>query len=163
MIVLLSGIPATGKSTYGRWLAETKGFVHVDVEAPGALVTHSLDVAWRGMFKTGAVRAFIDQVGQLGTEVAIDWGFPPTCLPVVRAIQAAGVGTWWFDGDRAAARRAFLARGTVSATHLDHQMAGITQHWCEIQMVFAGRIIQVIDSKGQYLPPGEIYAQMCGD
>ena len=29
---LIAGISATGKSHFGRWLAETHGFLHVDME-----------------------------------------------------------------------------------------------------------------------------------
>jgi shikimate kinase len=31
-ILFLAGVPATGKSSYGRWLEENHGFIHVDVE-----------------------------------------------------------------------------------------------------------------------------------
>jgi hypothetical protein len=32
--ILIAGIPASGKSTFGKWLAKTHGFIHVDMELP---------------------------------------------------------------------------------------------------------------------------------
>ena len=33
-VVLIAGISATGKSSFCNWLAEKKGFIHVDMELP---------------------------------------------------------------------------------------------------------------------------------
>src|SRR5712691_7552921 len=40
MHFLISGIPASGKSTFCRWLEEKKGFLHLDVEEDGVLDRH---------------------------------------------------------------------------------------------------------------------------
>lgn len=50
--IVLSGVPGIGKSTYARWLHETYGFVHQDVDRQGlppglVLARRHLVVDWR--------------------------------------------------------------------------------------------------------------------
>jgi hypothetical protein len=54
--LLISGIPASGKSTFCRW-PEEKGFVHLDVEKPGVLERHDLATSWNDLFRVGASAA----------------------------------------------------------------------------------------------------------
>jgi adenylate kinase family enzyme len=41
-ILLLSGVPGSGKSCYGRWLAKNKAYLHLDLEH-GDLERHGLE------------------------------------------------------------------------------------------------------------------------
>jgi len=45
-LILLSGIPGSGKSFFGDWLAATKRFVHVDMEKDGKLEAQGLRASW---------------------------------------------------------------------------------------------------------------------
>jgi len=54
MHLLISGIPASGKTTLCKWLEENKGFLHIEVEEP-----------------------FVQALDKFKRPVAIDWGFPP--------------------------------------------------------------------------------------
>src|ERR1700720_2354910 len=54
MHFLIAGIPASGKSTFYRWLEEKKGFLHLDVEKPGVLDRYGLATAWDALFDAGA-------------------------------------------------------------------------------------------------------------
>jgi hypothetical protein len=93
--VLISGIPATGKTCFGNWLARYHGFRHIDLESdpdrPDPFAMEPL--------------AFIDQTRAGQSDLVITWGFPPwpPCLAKVRELHSAGLVPWWFDGDRAAA------------------------------------------------------------
>lgn len=159
-LILLSGIPASGKSTYGEWLAREKGFIHLDVEH-GVLQRAGLKELWDRIFTEGiSVAPFIEGVRQFAVPVAIDWGFPPQCLPTVRAFHQHGVATWWFDGDREAARRAFIRRGTVSVADLDVQMRLIAERWAEITSFFGTRVINTINRDVTYIPPEQIFQHM---
>src|SRR6266436_5041485 len=50
MHFLISGIPASGKSTFCRWLEGNKGFLHLNVEEDGVLDRHGLATAWATLF-----------------------------------------------------------------------------------------------------------------
>lgn len=128
--LLIAGIPASGKSSFARWLVDNHDYVRCPSgEEPGA------------SFLTE-----IDQARSAGPNVVIDWGFPVRALPIVRELVASGVEPWWFDGDRDAALQAFLARPDHPATKADWdvQLAAIEEHWHEIADMFRDRILNVV-------------------
>jgi hypothetical protein len=162
-IVLLTGIPASGKSTYGRWLESTKGFLYVDIEN-GGLEPAGLSSHWKAMFgPNGSTSSFVAALNQMGRPIILDWGFPPHCLPIVESLKYAGVEVWWFDGERNAARNSFVQRGTVSVQCLDVQMGGIERDWSAIMRVVGDRVIDTVKSGPQYQNPEIIFTRMFPD
>jgi hypothetical protein len=114
MHFLISGIPASGKSTFCRWLEETKGFLHLDVEKPGILDRNGLATIWASLFEASTSAApFIEALEKFKRPVVIDWGFPREHLTTVRKLSEGGVMPWWFAADWAVARRKFKERGTL--------------------------------------------------
>jgi hypothetical protein len=151
-LALVSGIPATGKSSFGRWLAEHHGFIHIDVENGGFRCVN-LHAEW--VRAVGGpvpdVRPLVDGLSAFNRPVIVDWGYPPSWLPRVGALHAAGVAAWWFDGDHDAARRSFINRGTISVQALDAQMAGIQAVCRELRSFYGARMIPTISSDGSFL------------
>ncbi len=93
MHLLISGIPASGKSTFCRWLAKKKRFLHIDVEESGALERHGLLTAWEAMFVDGAsATPFLEALEKIKRPVAIDWGFPQSAS--TRSASSATVESW---------------------------------------------------------------------
>jgi broad-specificity NMP kinase len=91
MHFLVSGIPASGKSTFCRWLEAKRDFVHLDVEKSGVLDRNSLTTAWHALFEArGSAALFIEALKKFNRPVVIDWGFPPEHLKVVRRICGTG-------------------------------------------------------------------------
>ncbi len=88
--------------------------------------------------------------------VALDWGYPPSSLPFVEALCSAGVDAWWFDGDRAVARRHFIDRGTVTVDALDRQMTNIQAAWPRLAMFYGRRIIHTVDADGKSVDWAEV-------
>lgn len=157
-LLLIAGIPATGKSHFGRWLKREHRYVHVDIEKPGRLQNIGLATAWNACFNANNdVAGFVSTLRALSTHVVLDWGFPPECLDMVREMKREGVEIWWFDGDRVEARNQFLTRRTVPVCKLDIQIKKIKFHWQDIINLFGPNQIDVIDSSGQRMPPEEIW------
>ena len=74
VVILLSGIPATGKSAFGRYLAHEHGFVHYDLECdPNSWPRPELEQLWNN-----DRAAFVAHVRQQRT--VLNWGFPVHCL-----------------------------------------------------------------------------------
>jgi hypothetical protein len=114
VLILIAGVSATGKSRFGQWLADTKRFLHVDMELPDA---EPYSWGWNGLrkewntFCDGSDRdALIREMKGRSAPVVLNWGFPPWMLPVVSALKASGISLWWFDGDRVVARKVFEGR-----------------------------------------------------
>lgn len=131
MHLLVSGIPGTGKSTFSRWLVSQHGYLRcplADQDEPGDHFFEQIDATLAN-----------------GSDVVIDWGFPPPLLEYVRRLVGGGVVNWWFDGDRDAALQSYLSLGKPRSAW-DAQLAAIGQRWDQISDVFSGRILQVIST-----------------
>ena len=161
MHFLVSGIPASGKSTFGRWLQEKKGFLHLDVEIDGELDRHGLATAWNNLFGAGASAfAFLGALEEFKRPVVIDWGFLPECLDTVRKLSEGGVMLWWFAADWAVARRKFKQRGYPYVQDFDVQLRKIEAALPEINAVFRSHVVYALPSTGIYTPPDQIWESM---
>jgi len=109
--LLITGIPGTGKTTIGNYLAEHYEFNHHDFEEHFNNPT--------------GLEKFIQNSS---LNKVITWGFVPGGHDtVINSIQDLGYIMIWFDGNRVAARKAFMARGTVPEILLDLQMERIVK------------------------------------
>jgi hypothetical protein len=149
--LLITGVPGMGKTTLGNHLAEHHGFRHHDFE------TAALWRFWR--FGKRGFRTRLAAAKVLRHNIVITWGFVPDAeLDMVRAMRSFGFEWIWLDGDRAAARRAFLARGTVSEEVLDLQMQRIAEY-IDLETL-RPRIVNSFDSRGEFRPLEEIAAEL---
>jgi hypothetical protein len=160
--VLVSGIPASGKSTYAHWLEETKGFMHLDFDVllRGEGPEHKLALVRALQPTVESLASFVEGLRRVRSLIVIDWGFPPNCLPMVSAFQHHGVALWWFDGDREAARRSFIRRGDVAITAFNWQMRSIEQRWSKIKAVIGKHMIRTVKPDGSYMPQEKIFQLM---
>ena len=150
-IILVSGIPASGKSTYARWLASSKRYSHLDVDL-AASAGIRLDV-------------WLESVRQSQKSGVIDWGFPLSCLDTVKRLVSQGVGQWWFDGNHEAAKAIFLERRKrgehpAGIDAFAFQMAQIQANYGKIEEVFQARIIHSILPGPTYLDAESIFDRM---
>jgi hypothetical protein len=162
MHFLISGIPASGKSTFCRWLEEKKGFLHLDVEKPGVLDRYGLATAWNALFDASATAApFIEALDKFNRPVAIDWVFPPEHLDAVRKLFDDGVMLWWFAADWSVARRKFALRGGKGPVEVfDIQIRKIEAALPEINALFRSHVEYALPSTGIYTPPDKIWKSM---
>ncbi|MGD1156535.1 MAG: hypothetical protein ABSA41_11970 [Terriglobia bacterium] len=159
-VILISGVPATWKSSYCRWLGQQKGFLHLDFDKLLRGQGSIEKLSFVQVLQTAGVEAFIATAQRNGNTVVIDWGFPPNNLPAVRELQAAGVEVWWFEGERQIARQKFIERGGVDPRCFDVQMDAIEANWLEISRVFGPHAIETLHSDGTYTEPEEIFNRM---
>jgi hypothetical protein len=139
------------------WLKQHHNFAHIDLENQG-LDQFGLGDAWQGIVRLPpeTVQPFVTRLREMKRPVVLDWGFPPQWLPLVRALHEAGVTAWWFDADRAAARNAFIRRGTVSVEALDQQLGLIDRHWPQLAEFYGPRIVRVLAPSGVFMTPEAI-------
>lgn len=153
-LILLTGIPGAGKTTVGDYLAEHRGFEHLDFET--ATLSRFLRFGERGF------RTQIAAVKQTRRDAIVTWGFVPDAqLGVVTLMRSLGFEWVWLDGDRDAARRAFLDRGTVPEALLDVQMAKIAAH---IDLnTLRPRIVNPFDEHGGFRPLERVAADVLAE
>ena len=163
MHFLISGIPASGKSTFCRWLEQKKGFLHLDVEEPGALERHDLATSWQALLRDGgSASPFLEALEKFKRPVVLDWGFPPKHLPAVRKLFDGEVMLWCFAADWAVARRKFVERGGTKGPveTFDIQIREIEAALPEINALFRSHVVYALPSTGIYTPPSEIWKSM---
>jgi putative component of membrane protein insertase Oxa1/YidC/SpoIIIJ protein YidD len=161
--LFIGGVPATGKSRLGQWLAENHGYVHIDAEIDKGVDFDKAGVhsEWDDLISTGRATKFVKAIGRLRSPVVINWGFPTCFLYVVNALQAEGVHTWWLNAQRNLARQAFVARGRFDPSCFDRQMADIEREWLLISSVFGPRIVEGLRSDGSQRKPEDIWCEIC--
>jgi hypothetical protein len=155
IIFLLAGIPATGKSSFARYLALEHGFAHYDLESyPRGWPHPELKEKW-----DTDRPAFVAQVRHVHDRIALDWGFPVSCLSWVKELQALGVQLIWFDGDVARARQAFVRRGGF-ALNFDRQVAAIKK--AGYPTLLDCLIVPALSASGVFLEEREIESIVFG-
>lgn len=155
--VVISGVPGTGKSWFGRWLQDEYGFVYLEADA-GGMSEYRLN----GLDG----EAFVHQLRSLAPRVVLEWGYPVEFLPRLQAIQRGGVPTWWFDGDRAAARASYIRpRGDAEVTvaAFEKQLAAIERTWPALKEFYEGRIVHTLRADGSFVNPERVMARLFPD
>jgi len=121
-LLLISGIPGCGKTTFCRYSKNRFNFTHYDMENPEEWPHPQLHSVWNYSRKK-----FIRRLKELHDRVVLDWGFPPSCISLIFEMQAEGVRIVWFKADINAARRIFNKRGTVPSKCFEIQIEAIDQ------------------------------------
>jgi hypothetical protein len=157
-LLLISGQPGAGKSTYCRWLEKEHGYTHVETDAEwsawGRLLTTDLD-------EIGPARDVRNRLRQYGPNVALEWGFLREMMPRVRQLIMIGLEPWWFRADEKVAFQHYMCRsGPASAEAYQSQLEKIAGGLQEIEKVYRGRILNVLNADGTRMSAEEILAEM---
>ena len=157
--LFVAGIPATGKSWLGQWLAENHGYIHIDAEKDhGADFDKAgIHTEWDDLIARGRADRFVSAVLKLSKPVVVNWGFPTGYLYVVSALQAEGICAWWFQAQSKLAREAFLRRGGIDPSFFDKQMDDIEGQWLLIASVFGSHIVEGLRPDGSQRTPEQIW------
>ncbi len=144
VIIHVSGIPASGKSTFCRYLAREHGFAHYELECfPRGWPHPELHATWeRDRTK------FVAELRRWHDRVAIEWGFPPRCHPMVAELSAAGVNLVWFQANIVRAREAFVMRGGMDGRLFDEQVGQLQR--ARLPEGLDARVIETLDHTGAF-------------
>lgn len=157
-LVLISGIPAAGKTSFGDYLRDNQRFLHVDLEALDGVFIGALHRSAR----VGRLEVFLEVLKRNTAPVVFTWGFHPEALDTVQALKKAGAELWWFDADEDAARQRFASRATVPVENFDAQVSRIRAARKQIEACFRPRVIQTLRADGNFLPSDKLFQIMSG-
>jgi hypothetical protein len=170
--IFIAGVPATGKSWLGQWLAEKHGYIHIDAERDRGADLEGAGVRneWNQLISTGRAGTFVKAIRRLPNPVIVNWGFPTRYLYVVSALQAEGLQAWWFHAQRNPARLAYVARERIDPTVLsdpqmadfDRQMDDIEREWLLIASVFGSRVVKGLHKNDWPRKPPELWRDISG-
>jgi adenylate kinase family enzyme len=151
-LLLITGIPGTGKTCYANKFAKEFGFLHHDLED---LQTQTLNRF------NGDPAQFIGELLNEKKNVVITWGFGPDCersVFLVQQLRSAGFKWIWFDGNRPAALREFQKRATVQEVDFYFQMYRIEKSRIVEQL--KPTVINPFDDRGQFKSTKELLAEI---
>lgn len=167
-LVILWGVPGVGKSTFARWLAEKKGYDHIDTDAVvlGSATTR-VQAAWAMLGYADGPEGFIAAATAHPRPLAVEFGMwaNELGLQLIGRLRRLGGEPWWFDGHREAAREAWRQENRRSGRPFEDERWGIVVgvidiNWPRIQRFFGHRIVRTIESGGRHVPPAETYRTM---
>ena len=152
-LLLISGRPGAGKSTFCHWLEGNRGYTHVEADRDRG--------KWLALVGDPNPQKLITKLRTLGTDVAFEVGYAPDLLPGIERLSAEGVEIWWFDGDPEAAWQNFQNRdGPVSQNDFHAQVALIDAGRLHIDRTYQGRILQVVGPGPTSLAPEKMW-ELC--
>jgi gluconate kinase len=133
-IIILTGIPGTGKTTIGNYLKDYYGYSHIDLENPEKNSSSEYLCYSQNNFDPDLL---FKKLKKEGKDTVITWGFYPLVHDhKLLRLQALGATLFWLDGDRELAREAWRNREEPIPDDLfDAQIEKINNH--DIQGIFS--------------------------
>lgn len=138
-LLLISGIPGTGKTEIGNYLASDYGFSHFHIEE----------------------LKYIPDIHKVPDKSVFTWGFVPDdphSLTIVEDLISSGFKMIWFDGDRNSAKRKFIARNTVPVEFFEIQVSKINN--ADIVERFKPKVINTFKVDGSFKEFKEITEEL---
>lgn len=149
-LILITGIPGTGKTYIGDFFANKRGYIHYDLEQNDTLYD-----------LLSSPNLFIERLLKNKRDTVITWGFVPDNqqqIRIVNHLKSIGFKLIWFDGNRPAALREFIRRGTVPEAAFYLQMLKIEQ--LKIINNINPLIINTFDEYGKFRRPEDILEEI---
>jgi hypothetical protein len=158
--LLLAGLPATGKSSFGNWLEENKGYFHLDFDEEDIIQQRGFGHAQDRLWRHGNATPLWDGIIARHQPIVLTWGFAPQFLSLVKQLLTWGFVPAWFTASPAASRRAFIKRGGIDVHYFDRYMESLQPIESEVQVVFGRNILQTLHDDGSRPSFDAIYAHV---
>lgn len=133
-IILLTGIPGTGKTKIGNYLKEKYNYFHIDLETPEK--NSSLEFLSFSQLNLEP-DLLVEEIKKGKRDAVITWGFYPLAHDKkILRLQALGAKMFWLDGDRELALIAWRKRDEpIDDEYFYAQIERINNH--DIQGIFS--------------------------
>jgi predicted kinase len=151
-ILVIAGIPASGKSTFARKL-QKEGFYYISLNGEDdAARTEQLQRDAYLAYRRGDTERLLELLSQSPGPVVVEYGFPPDegNLQVVRGLRGGGARFVWFEcpNDVARGRYRKRERGRAAAmAAFDRQIALIEERRDQITAAANPQFVQVLRGK----------------
>jgi adenylate kinase family enzyme len=156
-VLLVTGLPGCGKSTFVRYASERRKGRDVILEelAPD----DELQRLWLSGLSKGDAKAFVRALRNHPREAVVEWGFPVNapCIAFIKSMKEHGVRVVWFECPDDEARVRYLKRGDRPVEWFDDQLPTIRQNYEWIMGEVEPEIIEVLNPDGSARSTEELY------
>src|SRR6478609_9592393 len=125
--IFLAGMPGCGKSHFGRWLAVTHGYRHVDFERDQEALLSQMGAELFQFVDLRNPMPLIERLAHREQPIVFNWGFPLHCLDIASEIATKLLPVWFFASP-SQARTSFIERADVPLAAFEKQMAEISRN-----------------------------------
>jgi shikimate kinase len=163
-IIFLCGMPASGKSEFGKYLQDKHGYTYIPMEEK-VWPDNKLRLLWNDVFNSpkrqyNKVEKFVCYLYDNYENVVLDWGFPMTHIPVVGLLKRQWCEIIWFVCGTTIARQRFIKRsGTEAVSKFDSQVKDIKENVQNIEKSLNPKVIDVLKEDKSSKTKDEIYME----
>jgi len=169
-LLILWGVPGTGKSTFAKYLVKEHGYVHIDTDVGGAGESKAAK-AWRAVLNgTGSPEEFVKLACYNPKPVVMEYGVfaDERSIALLDRMRDAGAEPWWFDGERAAAFKAWQDENKKARpTFVDpmwHSVVRVIEENCAaLNEFFGGNMVRTIEAGPTHVPTDDTFKTMFGE
>lgn len=154
-VLVISGIPGAGKTTYTRWLEERGwGCLRMDDRDQDDRLVRAIYEENDG--------PLLETVQTHGAGFVVEWGFHVTQLAQVGSMIRRGYNAWYFDGDATAALASWKQQHKLLPSGVfQGQLDLLKAHMDEIRELYHSKFIATV-TPGPTHPPCEKIHQLLG-
>jgi dephospho-CoA kinase len=156
-VLLITGLPGCGKSTFVRYVRDRLGWNLLILEElpPG----DALQRLWLQGLQCGTAQAFVRALHSDPRRAIVEWGFAvdDPCLAMVKSMKGHGMRVVWFECPDDVARARFVTRGTVPEAAFDAQVAAIRQNCARIMEEIEPDVVDLLNPDGSARTTEELF------
>ncbi len=174
-LLIVWGMPGSGKSTYSDWLRREKGADHVDTDVlinKQPFERTRLEQAWYATFtRQMTPAAFMNLVRSHGGPVVVEFGLWANHdnIRLLADLRSLGAELVWFEGDRVAAKDAWRRENETRGRYLpdslwDDVVAVMdTNRQLLIQVLGQHRMLRTVGPGPAHVSAEAVHAAIFGD
>ncbi|MDQ3098278.1 MAG: hypothetical protein M3Q44_00845 [bacterium] len=161
-IVLLCGVPASGKFTFAKYLQDKHGYTYISL-GDDEWADKKLKSLWDDVFEEkrqyNKVETFVRYFYDTYENVVLDWSFPMEQLRVVELLKRQWCEVIWLSCSTAVARKRYIKQHGSDSIHLfDTQVKTIEENTPKLVKNLNPHVIDVLKKDNANKTEKEIYA-----